>query len=155
MSSYHGEDMLGVKPRKKLLLSLKKAILAHTKSKGVKVGNLYLVGRGISGVSMAATLSYMIGCRWGYVRKDTDRDNHDEWVIVPYNWKHDDYNIAVDDFVSTGSTIRAIMQHIRLNAVAVDIARHPSTAEGIYHQISSPHLTIITPNDTYTPEAPL
>ena len=111
MSSYHGEDMLGVKPRKKLLLSLKKAILAHTKSKGVKVRNLYLVGRGISGVSMAATLSYMIGCRWGYVRKDTDRDNHDT-SNLPTNGLPDDYNIAVDDFVSTGETIRRIMEHI-------------------------------------------
>jgi len=140
MSSYHGEDMMGVAPRRRLMSKLCTAIRNHLKAKGIPIKHVVLVGTGISGVSMAATLSHILRCRWGFVRKPTDTDNHGgTWCMQYYT----DYIIGVDDFISSGDTIRYICKHIMLNAVAVDCTAH--VLREAWLRITDPAVDLITP----------
>lgn len=140
MSSYHGEDMMGVAPRRRLMSKLCTAIRNHLKAKGIPIKHVVLVGTGISGVSMAATLSHILRCRWGFVRKPTDTMHHGGTWYEPCS---DKYIIGVDDFISSGDTIRYICKHIMLNAVAVDCTAH--VLREAWLRITDPAVDLITP----------
>lgn len=150
MSSYHGDDMLGVDARRELLESLRVAILSHLDREKVNIEDLYLVGSGISGVAMASVLSYMLKCRWGFVRKYTDIDNHGNNGRGSACWE--DYIIAVDDFVHSGDTMRRIAQDIEIDAVAVDSIHKKERAKWVYRMICMPSIKVITPHDYYPKE---
>ena len=152
MSSYHGDDMLGVEPRRELLESIRDAILKHLDREKVNIEDLYLVGSGISGVAMASVLSYMLRCRWGFVRKPTDIDNHGN--DGGSSALEDDYIIAVDDFVYSGDTMRRIAQDIEIDAVAVDSIHNKERAKWVHNVLvlHMPDIKVITPHDYYPKE---
>lgn len=146
MASYHGEDMMGVGRRKRFMLSMKKAIMEHLAYNGIKRQRVFLVGTGCSGVAMASTLSYMLGVRWGFVRKKEDTNNH-SWGTVNETRMHKmrDYTIAVDDFVSGGTTARTLYESFRYDALAVGHSGTCKTKEAIYNAVNLCSIEIITP----------
>lgn len=150
MSTYHGDDMLGVTPRKKLLLGMSSRIIRHLKKNKIAKRNLYLVGSGLSGVALASALGYIIGCRWGFIRKKSDRDNHG--ADGREMSKVSDYIIAVDDFVVSGKTIRRIAGEIEIDAVCVDVDFRGQGPYEVYKSIGIDGLCIIMPTGTYIPE---
>lgn len=146
MASYHGEDVMGVGRRKRFMLSMKKAIMEHLAYNGIKRQRVFLVGTGCSGVAMASTLSYMLGVRWGFVRKKEDTNNH-SWGTVNETRVHKmgDYIIAVDDFVSGGFTARTLYESFKYNALAVGHSGTCDTEDRIYNTVDLPDIEIITP----------
>jgi len=146
MASYHGNDAMGVGARKRLLGSMKKAIALHLATKHIKKQRVFLVGIGCSGVAMASVLSYMLGVRWGLVRKDNDTNNH-SWNsgMETQLLRANDYIIAVDDFVSAGETARNLHKRIKYDALAVGHSGLCNTEERISATVVIDGISIITP----------
>lgn len=146
MASYHGEDMMGVGKRKRFMLSMKKAIMKHLADNGIKKQRVFLVGTGCSGVAMASTLSYMLGVRWGFIRKKGDTNNHSLGTVNEIRMHNmRDYTIAVDDFVSGGTTARTLYESFRYDALAVGHSGYCKTKEAIYNTVNLPDIEVITP----------
>lgn len=146
MASYHGEDTMGVGKRKRFMSSMKKAIMKHLTNKGIKKQHVFLIGTGCSGVAMASTLSYMLGVRWGFVRKKEDTNNHSWGFTNEIGMRHDgDFVIAVDDFVSGGHTARTLYESCMYDALAVGHSGCCKTKEVIYNTVNLRDIEIITP----------
>lgn len=146
MASYHGEDMMGVGKRKRFMLSMKKAIMEHLADNGIKKQRVFLVGTGCSGVAMASTLSYMLGVRWGFVRKKEDTNNHSLGTVNETRMHMPrDYVIAVDDFVSGGFTARTLYDAFKYDALAVGHSGTCKTKGAIYNTVNLDNIDIITP----------
>lgn len=148
MASYHGSDMAGVGPRRRLIRNLKKCVQEHLASKGIKKQNVFLVGSGCSGVAMASVLSYQLGVRWGFIRKLNDIDNHSfsSTRAEAREHKDNDYVIFVDDFVSCGNTARYVYGFMKFDAVAVGHCGSCASVDGIKKWIDlGADVDIITP----------
>lgn len=67
-----------------------------------------MIGRGLSGALAVPTLARALGKHWAIVRKDDGSHSYDRVEgSIGERW------VFVDDFVSTGKTMRATMREVR------------------------------------------
>jgi phosphoribosylpyrophosphate synthetase len=101
---YHDNTTQGVEDRIQLIHRATQSLELWMKDKKIKRDQIYMVGMGTSGVATASVLSWVVGCRWGFVRKETDNDHHGSMMQV-YGIQPNDIVVLVDDVVCTGKTM--------------------------------------------------
>ncbi len=153
MSCYHGTETLS-KDRNKILRRVAKRVKQHLAATGKSVDNMLLVGIGVSGVSGASTLAFILKCNWGFFRKGEDA-NHHGGPYEPISAHGKDVWI-VDDFISTGDTVRDLTKrvqnawHVHSIAGVICTTTHDCTSrairDGSIHSSVAP--LVITPDST-------
>lgn len=81
--------------------------------KGLKKKKINLICTGSSGAIIAGIIGTKINCKVIYVRKEGER-SHERHGDSP---DIDAYTIVVDDFVSTGQTIKRILDHYKYTKI--------------------------------------